>query len=113
MMAQEMITLQLGHYSNHIGTHWWNIQESSFNYNETLDDKPQFNPDVTFREGLNLRRQITYTPRVVYVDLKKNFGNAPLHHSKLYDNDIDSYGRQLLLFLACINCINKSIQSRN
>ena len=94
-MAHELITLQLGNYSNFVGTHWWNIQESSFNYDDqSSDEKSEFNPDVTFREGLNLRRQVTYTPRVVFVDLKKNFGNAPVHHSKLYDNnDLGNYGK--------------------
>ncbi len=28
---REIITLQLGHYSNFIGTHWWNLQVSLIN----------------------------------------------------------------------------------
>ena len=28
MSAREVITFQCGHYSNFIGTHWWNIQVS-------------------------------------------------------------------------------------
>lgn len=24
--GKEIITLQLGHYSNYVGAHWWNIQ---------------------------------------------------------------------------------------
>ena len=27
-MAREILTFQLGNYSNYIGTHWWNIQVS-------------------------------------------------------------------------------------
>lgn len=26
MSAREVITVQCGHYSNFIGTHWWNLQ---------------------------------------------------------------------------------------
>uniref|UniRef100_A0A8C1LZ09 Misato mitochondrial distribution and morphology regulator 1 n=1 Tax=Cyprinus carpio TaxID=7962 RepID=A0A8C1LZ09_CYPCA len=29
--CREVVTLQLGHYSNIIGTHWWNLQVSLFN----------------------------------------------------------------------------------
>lgn len=25
-LCREIITLQLGHYSNFVGTHWWNLQ---------------------------------------------------------------------------------------
>jgi len=25
-LTREIITLQLGNYSNYVGTHWWNIQ---------------------------------------------------------------------------------------
>ena len=25
-LCREVITLQLGHYSNFVGTHWWNLQ---------------------------------------------------------------------------------------
>ena len=26
--CREVVTLQLGHYSNYVGTHWWNLQVS-------------------------------------------------------------------------------------
>lgn len=26
--TREVITLQIGNYSNYVGTHWWNIQVS-------------------------------------------------------------------------------------
>lgn len=26
MDTREIITLQVGHYANFVGTHWWNIQ---------------------------------------------------------------------------------------
>ena len=32
MTSREILTIQLGHYSNFIGSHWWNIQESNFSY---------------------------------------------------------------------------------
>lgn len=30
MSQGEIITLQLGHFANFVGTHWWNIQELGF-----------------------------------------------------------------------------------
>ncbi len=31
----EILTLQLGHYANFVGTHMWNAQESLFTYSES------------------------------------------------------------------------------
>ncbi len=30
--AREIVTLQIGHYANHVGTHFWNAQEALFDY---------------------------------------------------------------------------------
>lgn len=67
MSTREILTLQLGHYSNFIGTHWWNIQvcnyinifkttnsliclqESNFSYDP--NDPSEINHDVLYREG--------------------------------------------------------------
>lgn len=68
-MAREILTLQLGNYSNYVGTHWWNIQEASFNYDPNADP-PEVDHDVLYREGRTLTRQTTYTPRLLLVDLK-------------------------------------------
>ena len=45
----EIITLQIGHYANFVGTHWWNIQESSFVYDP--EAQVEINHAVLFREG--------------------------------------------------------------
>lgn len=36
---REVITLQIGNYSNYVGTHWWNIQvrNDSFRQSTYLD----------------------------------------------------------------------------
>lgn len=71
MGSREIITLQIGHYSNFVGTHWWNIQESSFNYDPTkaLEEK-EVNHDILWREGQTLKGEITFTPRLIAFDLK-------------------------------------------
>lgn len=68
MATREILTLQFGHYSNYIGTHFWNIQELSFDY--TGLKKSDVNHDVLYREGENARGEVTYTPRLLLADLK-------------------------------------------
>ena len=72
MSAREVITVQCGHYSNFIGTHWWNLQvrpavtirsilcslhslqESGFCYDPTAKEPQELLNDCMFREGLTL-----------------------------------------------------------
>lgn len=51
MCTREILTLQFGHYSNYVGAHWWNIQETGFEYNSPIPN--EINHDVLFREGIN------------------------------------------------------------
>ena len=78
----EVVTLQLGHYANFIGTHWWNIQESSFVYSP--DEEKEINHDVLWREGQNINGEVTYTPRLVAFDLKGSL-NTLRQEGTLYD----------------------------
>lgn len=70
MSSREIITIQCGHYSNFVGTHWWNLQvsvrlcdltdlplfpqESAFSYDEDSKQPKEISTDCTFREGLTL-----------------------------------------------------------
>ncbi|KZC11030.1 Protein misato like protein 1 [Dufourea novaeangliae] len=72
MTSREILTIQVGHYSNFVGTHWWNLQESNFSYDP--DNPSEINHDVLYREGENLQKQVTYTPRLLLVDLKGALG---------------------------------------
>ncbi|XP_019906000.1 protein misato homolog 1 isoform X2 [Esox lucius] len=68
-LCREVVTLQLGHYSNFVGTHWWNLQDASLTYDP--DTPPgELQNDVLFREGQTLGGQMTYTPRLIAMDLK-------------------------------------------
>ncbi|KAK3913705.1 Protein misato [Frankliniella fusca] len=79
--TREILTIQLGSYSNYVGSHWWNLQEAGFSYAGKPSD---INHDVLFREGINSQNQVTFTPRLLLVDLK-----GSLHHlrieGELYD----------------------------
>lgn len=72
MCSREIVSLQIGHYSNFVGTHWWNIQESSFLYSPSeaqIKDK-EVDHDILWREGKTFKEEVTFTPRLIAVDLK-------------------------------------------
>lgn len=50
---KEIIYIQAGNLANHIGTHFWNTQESYFTYEEGED--PIVEHDISFREGSTLK----------------------------------------------------------
>ena len=79
MNSKPVITIQVGHYANFVGAHFWNCQDLSFNLNK---DENELDHDVLFREGLTLHgghsnNQVTSTPRLVTVDLKGALGSLP------------------------------------
>lgn len=72
--AGEVVTLQLGNYANYVGTHWWNLQESTFTYDRAAGSR-EVDHDVLFREGVTLGGEVTYTPRLIAYDLQCNVGS--------------------------------------
>eukprot|EP00794_Sanderia_malayensis_P000588 gene588-1248_t len=75
-----IITLQCGHYSNFIGTHWWNIQNSS---------RQPLLPRPFFRDGVG-KSDETCAPRLVCIDLKGSLKtlteDGTLHHDETQQN---------------------------
>ncbi|CUS10670.1 unnamed protein product [Tuber aestivum] len=70
----EIITLQLGHQANYLGTHFWNTQESYFTYAEDASPSP-VDHNVHFRPGVGVDGGETFTPRTLIYDLKGGFGS--------------------------------------
>ncbi|KAM9496034.1 protein misato homolog 1 [Clarias gariepinus] len=68
-VCREVLTLQIGHYSNFVGTHWWNLQDASLCYDPDVPPD-ELRSDVLFREGLTQKGHVTYTPRLIALDLK-------------------------------------------
>ncbi|XP_068603033.1 protein misato homolog 1 [Brachionichthys hirsutus] len=86
--CREVVTLQLGHYSNFVGTHWWNLQDASLSYD------PEAPPgdtqsDVVFREGQTVGGHVTHTPRLIAMDLKGSLRTLRQEGS-LYDPGKDT-----------------------
>ena len=69
MSAQEIITLQFGNYSNHVGTHYWN-----FHYKRMLEkQKNDQNNDYVnklFRESFTNPSRSQFLPRTICFDIK-------------------------------------------
>ncbi|XP_028316966.1 protein misato homolog 1 [Gouania willdenowi] len=87
-VCREVITLQLGHYSNYVGTHWWNLQDASLSYDP--EEKPgEIQSDVVFREGQTQGGHVTYTPRLIAVDLKGSLRTLR-QEGCLYDSGKDT-----------------------
>ena len=78
----EIITLQLGQRANYLATHFWNLQESYFTFEET--EEPLVDHDIHFRAGVGADGIDTYTPRTVIYDLKGGFGSLRKYNA-LYD----------------------------
>ncbi|XP_077446451.1 protein misato homolog 1 [Stigmatopora argus] len=87
-ICREVITLQLGHYSNFVGTHWWNLQDASLSYDPDIPPG-EIQSDILFREGQTLGGNITYTPRLIAMDLKGSLQTLRQEGS-LYDNSGDT-----------------------
>ena len=56
---KEILYIQAGTLPNFVGTHFWNTQESYFEYEGDADaddaGEPEIKHDVSFREGLSLK----------------------------------------------------------
>ncbi|CAG8497509.1 511_t:CDS:10 [Paraglomus occultum] len=83
----EIITLQFGHFTNFVGTHFWNTQEACFSYSEnSTEPNPEIIHDVLFRTGVTQKGVETYTPRLLLYDLKGGLGS--LNKFRLYEGEI-------------------------
>lgn len=88
----EIITLQFGQQANHVGTHYWNTQESYFTYSG--EESSPVNHDVSFRAGIGADGSDTYTPRTLIYDLKGAFGTLRRENA-LYELQHDENPGQL------------------
>lgn len=68
--GNEVLTLAFGHYSSHLATNFFNIQEATFSYNPNFSSG--INHGVLFRE--NPRRSHLLTPRLILVDDENALG---------------------------------------
>jgi len=72
-VMKEIIYIQAGNTSNHIGTHFWNAQQSYFDYSASAsasgrdsDKEVLVDHDVSFREGVS--PGVRHLPYVCFTD---------------------------------------------
>jgi hypothetical protein len=68
MSCREIVTVQLGHYANFVGSHWWNVQIPG------LEQKSvnEIDSNVLFRCDNKGKGRYAYNPRLISVDRKGN-----------------------------------------
>ncbi|XP_062516495.1 protein misato homolog 1-like [Corticium candelabrum] len=69
MSSREIVTLQLGHYANFVGSHWWNLQCSEGEF-LTGKERNEIDHNVLFRCSSTAKKERMYTPRLLAIDRK-------------------------------------------
>ncbi|WFD43365.1 mtDNA inheritance, partitioning of the mitochondrial organelle [Malassezia psittaci] len=73
MHPKEVVHLSFGTSANHVATHFWNTQEAYMEYG-TSENTPLVDHDVSFREGVGIHGESTYTPRALFFDVRQEYG---------------------------------------
>lgn len=76
---REVINVQLGTFANHVGAHFWNLQDE---YLATPAKERELSPSVYFRES---QGNLPYAPRVQIVDVSRAFGSLSLDSGVVLD----------------------------
>lgn len=82
-----LVTLQFGNYSNSVGAHWWNVQESSFCSESRGDPSSEVLHGCLYREARKgARKEVTYEPRLIAVGLPSS-PHSTATEDQLYGED--------------------------
>ncbi|KAJ1473249.1 Misato segment II tubulin-like domain-containing protein [Baffinella frigidus] len=81
-MVREIMSVQLGGYSNFAGAHFWNLQalnphllEECMSYSEEDPSSSEVVSEIMFRAGQTERSAETYVPRLMLLGLKDERGS--------------------------------------
>eukprot|EP00401_Gymnodinium_catenatum_P073280 CAMPEP_0117504118 /NCGR_PEP_ID=MMETSP0784-20121206/24683_1 /TAXON_ID=39447 /ORGANISM="" /LENGTH=590 /DNA_ID=CAMNT_0005299461 /DNA_START=98 /DNA_END=1866 /DNA_ORIENTATION=- len=78
----EVLTLQFGHFANHVGAHFWNLQDeiAALEGQRSEDEGASNTPEFDFERLLcridRRRGEVSWRPRLVLVDRKSAMGAA-------------------------------------
>eukprot|EP00746_Dinoflagellata_sp_MGD_P139186 gnl/MRDRNA2_/MRDRNA2_72680_c0_seq1.p1 gnl/MRDRNA2_/MRDRNA2_72680_c0~~gnl/MRDRNA2_/MRDRNA2_72680_c0_seq1.p1 ORF type:complete len:609 (+),score=132.64 gnl/MRDRNA2_/MRDRNA2_72680_c0_seq1:100-1926(+) len=90
----EILTLQLGNFANHIGSHYWNFQDEMSNQDdpEAEDSGPELDWDRVYSSvERGLSGGVEYRPRLVVVDLQGAMGSVrPRTYAKKEEDNQDA-----------------------
>ena len=71
--AQETVYLSFGTPANYVAAHFWNTQQSYFDYRSDAPP-PLVEHDVSFKAGIGADGLDTYSPRAMLFDVREEFG---------------------------------------
>ncbi|KAK0543609.1 mtDNA inheritance, partitioning of the mitochondrial organelle [Tilletia horrida] len=106
-MQREQLFLTFGSFAAHVQTHFWNAQESYFDYGQESASvvSSLVDHDVCFRSGVGAHGEDTFLPRTLIFDVREEFGSLR-NVNRLYDAliadgsgpeaDVESRVQQLL-----------------
>ena len=86
--AQETVYLSFGTPANYVAAHFWNTQQSYFDYRSDAPP-PLVEHDVSFKAGIGADGLDTYSPRAMLFDVREEFG-ALRRINALYETDEDA-----------------------
>ncbi|KAG9440725.1 hypothetical protein H6P81_020890 [Aristolochia fimbriata] len=77
---KEIVTIQVGDFSNYIGSHFWNFQDELLGLSEEPHGDPVFrnaflDMDVLYRTGETQQGIATYTPRLLSIGFQGSLGS--------------------------------------
>ncbi|KAH7673524.1 Members of tubulin/FtsZ family domain-containing protein [Dioscorea alata] len=86
---KEIVTIQVGDFSNYIGSHFWNFQDELLGLAHEPDGDPIYknmplNMDVLYRAGETQEGIATYCPRLISVGLQGSLGTLSTLDSLYY-----------------------------
>lgn len=95
-MQKEVLYFSLGGAANHASTHFWNAQQSYFDYDAPSSslEPPLIDHDVSFKAGVGTDGHETYTPRALLFDVRSEFGSMRQYNA-LYGADDEENAREL------------------
>ncbi|WFC99277.1 mtDNA inheritance, partitioning of the mitochondrial organelle [Malassezia yamatoensis] len=99
MHPKEVVHLSFGTSANHVATHFWNTQEAYMEYGASQNG-PLVDHDVSFREGVGIHGESTYTPRALFFDVRQEYGTLrernALYGAEEDDQAIEDWGSEVI-----------------
>ncbi|KAL2348418.1 hypothetical protein Fmac_002418 [Flemingia macrophylla] len=77
---KEIVTIQVGDFANFVGSHFWNFQDELLGLAgdpsaDSVFKNQDLNMDVLYRSGETHQGILTYTPRLVSINLRGSLGS--------------------------------------
>ncbi|TKY70544.1 misato-like protein 1 [Spatholobus suberectus] len=77
---KEIVTIQVGDFANFVGAHFWNFQDELLGLagdpsTDSVFKNQDLNMDVLYRTGETQQGILTYTPRLVSINLRGSLGS--------------------------------------